>query len=60
MVASLPRPTALHDMSSHAEQSPYRAKPEGKSMHGRIVRELGLRILSASSRRATGCPRSWN
>jgi len=33
-------------MSSHAEQSPYRAKPEGKSMHGRIVRELGLRILS--------------
>lgn len=33
-------------MSTHAEQSPYRAKPEGKSMHGRIVRELGLRILS--------------
>jgi DNA-binding FadR family transcriptional regulator len=46
MVASLPRSTVLHDMSSHAEQSPYRAKPEGKSMHGRIVRELGLRILS--------------
>ena len=33
-------------MSSRAEQSPYRTKPEGKSMHGRIVRELGLRILS--------------
>jgi len=34
-------------MSSRAEQSAYRLKPEGKSMHGRIVRELGLRILSA-------------
>ena len=33
-------------MSSRAEQSPYRSKPEGKSMHGRIVRELGLRIVS--------------
>ena len=37
-------------MSSHAEQSPYRhklgTKPEGKSQHGRIVRELGLRILA--------------
>jgi DNA-binding FadR family transcriptional regulator len=33
-------------MSSRAEQSAYRQKPEGKSMHGRIVRELGLRILS--------------
>ncbi len=33
-------------MSSSAENSPYRAKPEGKSMHGRIVRELGLRILA--------------
>jgi len=33
-------------MSSRAEQSPYRTKPEGKSMHGRIVRELGLRILA--------------
>ena len=33
-------------MSSNAEQSPYRSKPEGKSMHGRIVRELGLRILA--------------
>jgi DNA-binding FadR family transcriptional regulator len=33
-------------MSSSAEQSPYRARPEGKSRHGRIVRELGLRILS--------------
>ena len=33
-------------MSSHAEQSPYRSKPEGKSMHGRIVRELGTRILA--------------
>jgi len=33
-------------MSSRAEQSPYRAKPHGKSLHGLIVRELGLRILS--------------
>ena len=33
-------------MNSRAEHSAYRAKPEGKSMHGRIVRELGLRILS--------------
>ena len=33
-------------MSSPAEQSAYSAKPEGKSMHGRIVRELGLRILA--------------
>ena len=33
-------------MSSHAEHSPYRTKPEGKSMHGRIVRELGTRILA--------------
>jgi DNA-binding FadR family transcriptional regulator len=33
-------------MSSSAEQSPYRAQPQGKSRHGRIVRELGLRILS--------------
>lgn len=33
-------------MSSRAEQSPYRSKPEGKSLHGRIVRELGLRILA--------------
>jgi DNA-binding FadR family transcriptional regulator len=32
-------------MSTRADQSPYRSKPEGKSMHGRIVRELGLRIL---------------
>ncbi len=31
---------------SIAEQSAYRTKPEGKSMHGRIVRELGLRVLS--------------
>src|SRR5690348_1446699 len=33
-------------MKSRAEESAYRRKPEGKSMHGRIVRELGLRILS--------------
>jgi DNA-binding FadR family transcriptional regulator len=37
-------------MNSTAEQSPYRNKPanapEGKSQHGRIVRELGLRILA--------------
>ncbi len=37
-------------MSSPAEQSAYRQKPEGKSMHGRIVRELGLRILSGDLR----------
>ena len=34
------------DMTSRAEHSAYRAKPEGKSMHGRIVRELGQRIVS--------------
>ena len=28
------------------ELSSYRRKPDGKSMHGRIVRELGLRIVS--------------
>ena len=37
-------------MRSRAEQSPYREKPGnqpvGKSQHGRIVRELGLRILA--------------
>jgi DNA-binding FadR family transcriptional regulator len=33
-------------MSTRAEQSPYRAPPRGKSMHARIVRELGLRILA--------------
>jgi len=33
-------------MSDRAENSPYRTKPAGKSMHGRIVRELGQRILS--------------
>jgi len=37
-------------MSSTSEQSPYRNRPanapEGKSQHGRIVRELGLRILA--------------
>jgi DNA-binding FadR family transcriptional regulator len=37
-------------MNSRAEQSAYRQKPEGKSMHGRIVRELGLRILSGDLR----------
>jgi len=35
-------------MSQRAEQSAYRRKPEGKSMHGRIVRELGMRIVSGS------------
>lgn len=30
---------------SRAEHSTYRRKPDGKSMHGRIVRELGLRIV---------------
>ena len=33
-------------MNSPVEHSAYRRKPEGKSMHGRIVQELGLRILS--------------
>ena len=33
-------------MTSRAEQSPYSNKSEGKSQHGRIVRELGLRILA--------------
>ena len=37
-------------MASRAEQSPYRhksgTKAEGKSQHGRIVRELGLRVLA--------------
>jgi DNA-binding FadR family transcriptional regulator len=33
-------------MSSPVEQSAYRQKSEGKSMHGRIVRELGQRILA--------------
>ena len=33
-------------MASRAEQSPYRTHAEGKSQHGRIVRELGMRILA--------------
>jgi len=31
---------------SRAEQSAYGRKPDGRSMHGRIVRELGLGIVS--------------
>ncbi len=34
------------DSKSRAENSAYRQKPDGKSQHGRIVRELGLRIVS--------------
>lgn len=34
------------DSAVRAELSSYRRKPDGKSMHGRIVRELGLRIVS--------------
>ncbi|MES1162606.1 MAG: GntR family transcriptional regulator, partial [Rhizobacter sp.] len=34
------------DTEGQAELSAYRRKPDGKSMHGRIVRELGLRIVS--------------
>ena len=33
-------------MTSRLQHSNYRQDPDGKSMHGRIVRELGLRILS--------------
>jgi DNA-binding FadR family transcriptional regulator len=32
-------------MKSRADHSTYSLKPEGKSMHGRIVRELGLSIV---------------
>jgi DNA-binding FadR family transcriptional regulator len=31
---------------SRAENSAYRRKPDGKSLHGRIVRELGLTIVA--------------
>jgi len=34
------------DTPVRTELSSYRRKPDGKSMHGRIVRELGLRIVS--------------
>lgn len=34
------------DHEIHAEHSAYGRKPEGKSRHGRIVRELGLRIVA--------------
>ena len=33
-------------MKSRADHSTYSLKPDGKSMHGRIVRELGLSIVS--------------
>lgn len=33
---------------SRAETSAYRRKPDGKSLHGRIVRELGLHIVSGA------------
>ena len=32
-------------MESHADHATYSLKPEGKSMHGRIVGELGLSIV---------------
>ncbi len=35
-------------MNSRTAQSTYRLQPEGKSMHGRIVRELGLAILAGA------------
>jgi DNA-binding FadR family transcriptional regulator len=38
------------EMKTRADQAAYSHKPEGKSMHGRIVRELGLRILSGELR----------
>ncbi|HEX5683863.1 MAG TPA: FadR/GntR family transcriptional regulator [Ideonella sp.] len=34
------------DNQAPAELSAYRRKPDGKSRHGRIVRELGMRIVS--------------
>jgi len=34
------------DTKTRPEFSAYRRKPDGKSMHGRIVRELGLRIVA--------------
>lgn len=34
------------DPKTRPEFSAYRRKPDGKSMHGRIVRELGLRIVA--------------
>lgn len=34
------------ESKTHPEHSTYRRKPDGKSMHGRIVRELGLRIVA--------------
>ena len=33
-------------MSDRAENSPYRTKPAGKSMHPQIVRDLGMRIVA--------------
>ncbi|HSW04278.1 FadR/GntR family transcriptional regulator [Aquabacterium sp.] len=38
------------DAKTRPELSTYRRKPDGKSMHGRIVRELGLRILAGEIR----------
>ncbi|MDC8786480.1 FadR/GntR family transcriptional regulator [Roseateles koreensis] len=35
-------------MKSRADHSTYKLKPEGKSMHGRIVRELGQSIVSGA------------
>ncbi|MFZ2990932.1 FadR/GntR family transcriptional regulator [Ideonella sp.] len=34
------------ESKTRAENSTYGRKPDGKSMHGRIVRELGMRIVS--------------
>jgi DNA-binding FadR family transcriptional regulator len=41
---------AAMESRSRAEASAYRRKPDGKSMHGRIVRELGQRIVSGELR----------
>jgi DNA-binding FadR family transcriptional regulator len=38
------------ESKSRSEHSTYGRKPDGKSMHGRIVRELGLRIVGGELR----------
>ena len=45
--AARPPDTAV-ESRSRAETSAYRRKPDGKSLHGRIVRELGLHIVSGA------------
>lgn len=44
------------DSQARAELSAYRRKPDGKSMHGRIVRELGLRIVSGELKPGSRLP----